>query len=79
MKEKKSCENKRRHGVASWRKRDSSSVFGECRGGGRTGVSGALTIRIDCNDALCFLPLFRYLTITVHLLASHSNDPRRLD
>jgi muconolactone D-isomerase len=29
--------------------------------------------------ALSSLPLFRYLTITVHPLASHPNDPMRLD
>jgi muconolactone D-isomerase len=27
------------------------------------------------HDALSSLPLFRYLTITVHPLASHPNDP----
>ena len=31
------------------------------------------------HDALSSLPLFRYLTITVHPLASHPNDPRRPD
>jgi muconolactone D-isomerase len=31
------------------------------------------------HDALSSLPLFRYLTITVHPLASHPNDPMRLD
>jgi muconolactone D-isomerase len=31
------------------------------------------------HDALCSLPLFRYLTITVHPLASHPNDPMGLD
>ena len=31
------------------------------------------------HDALSSLPLFRYLTITVHSLASHPNDPMRLD
>ena len=32
----------------------------------------------DCDqlhDALASLPLFKYLTITVHPLASHPNDP----
>jgi muconolactone delta-isomerase len=28
---------------------------------------------------LSSLPLFRYLTITVHPLASHPNDPMSLD
>jgi muconolactone D-isomerase len=31
------------------------------------------------HEALSSLPLFRYLTITVHPLASHPNDPMRLD
>ncbi len=31
------------------------------------------------HDALSSLPLFRYLTITVHPLASHPNDPMKLD
>jgi muconolactone D-isomerase len=31
------------------------------------------------HDALSSLPLFRYLTITVYPLASHPNDPMRLD
>jgi len=31
------------------------------------------------HDALASLPLFPYLKITVHPLASHPNDPRRLD
>jgi muconolactone D-isomerase len=31
------------------------------------------------HDALSSLPLFRYLKITVHPLASHPNDPMRLD
>lgn len=30
------------------------------------------------HDALASLPLFKYLTITVHPLASHPNDPMRL-
>ena len=42
-------------------------------------VSGALIMRIDCSDPLCFLPLFRYLRITVQPLASHPNDPMTLD
>jgi muconolactone D-isomerase len=31
------------------------------------------------HDALASLPLFPYLEITVHPLASHPNDPDRLD
>src|SRR4029077_16613656 len=31
------------------------------------------------HDSLSSLPLFRYLTITVHPLASHPNDPMKLD
>jgi muconolactone D-isomerase len=31
------------------------------------------------HDALSSLPLFRYLAITVHPLASHPNDPMRPD
>jgi muconolactone D-isomerase len=31
------------------------------------------------HDALASLPLFRYLTITVHPLAAHPNDPRKLE
>src|SRR3984893_7270660 len=31
------------------------------------------------HDALSSLPLFRYLTITVHPLASHPNDPETID
>jgi muconolactone D-isomerase len=30
------------------------------------------------HNALSSLPLFQYLTITVHPLASHPNDPKRL-
>jgi len=31
------------------------------------------------HEALSSLPLFPYLTITVHPLAAHPNDPMRLD
>jgi muconolactone D-isomerase len=30
------------------------------------------------HDALSSLPLLRYLTITVHPLAAHPNDPKRV-
>ena len=55
------------------------SVFGEYRGRRENWGIWSANDADRLHDALSSLPLFRYLTITVHPLASHPNDPMRLD